>query len=78
MRSLIPKFELFQLILRHQIDLAYIIKTWLKESVDENVISNAEHTVFCKDRKTDNHGGLCIYVNVKQLRSFKPLEDLNC
>lgn len=44
----------------------------------KKIIGISECTVFGMNRKTNNHGGGVIYVNVKKLRSNKLLEDLNC
>ena len=78
-RSLAPKIdEVSEFLLRHQIDLAFITETWLKESIDDSVISISRYCVFRRDRKTDCHGGICIYVNTEQLNNFTVLEDLNC
>ena len=39
-RFLVPKIdEVSEFFLRHQIDLAFITETWLKESIDDRVIS---------------------------------------
>ena len=78
-RSLAPKIdEVSEFLLRHQIDLAFITETWLKESIDDSVISISGYCVFRRDRETDCHGGVCIYVNTEQLNNFTVLEDLNC
>ena len=53
-RSLAPKIdEVSEFLLRHQIDLAFITETWLKESIDDSVVSISGYCVFRRDRKTD-------------------------
>ena len=78
-RSLAPKIDkVSEFLLRHQIDLAFITETWLKESIDDSVISIYGYCVFRRDRKTDCPGGVCIYVNTERLNNVTVLDDLNC
>ena len=56
----------------------FITETWLKESIDDSVLSISGYCVFRRDRKTDSHGGVCIYVNTERLNNFTVLDDLNC
>ena len=67
MRSLAPKIdEASKFIAHNQIDLAFSTETWLKESIDDSVISIPGYTgFFCRDKKTDDHKGMCIYVNIE-------------
>ena len=63
--SLTPKIdEVREFIIRNEIDLALITETWLKESVSDTVVDYPEFTLLRGDRKSENHGGVCAYINV--------------
>ena len=59
-RSLVPKLdEVQEFLFRNDINFAFITETWLKESIAESIINIPGYTVFRRDRKNDDHGGVC-------------------
>ena len=75
--SLVPKIdEVQEFVLRNNINIAFISETWLKESVSNTVVDIPGYEIKRRDRVTNNHGGLCLYIkdNIK----YRPLEDLSC
>ena len=50
-----------------------ITETWLKETITDSAVSIPGYTIIGKDRTTNNHGGVCLYVRdgcFKYHRSF--------
>ena len=75
--SLVPKIdEVQEFVLRNNINLAFITETWLKESVSNSVVNIPGYEIKRRDRVTNNHGGVCLYIkdNIK----YRPLENLSC
>ena len=76
--SLTPKIdEVREFIIRNEIDLALITETWLKESVTDTVVDIPEFTLLRRDRKSENHGGVCAYIKASRYK-YKLLSNLNC
>ena len=74
---LTPKIdEVREFIIRNEIDLALIKETWLKESVSDTVVDIPEFTLLRRDRKSENHGGVCAYINTSRYK-YKLLNNLN-
>ncbi len=64
-RSLVPKLEEVQeFLFRNDINFAFITETWLKESIAESIIT---YTVFRRDRKNDDHGGVCAHIRTEKM-----------
>ena len=40
-------------------DIACFTETWLKDSIDDNVIDISDYSVVRKDRSHAQHGGVC-------------------
>ena len=78
-RSLAPKMvEISYFMLHNHVDLAFITKTWLRESIPDSIIHIPGYTVFRRDRIRDNHGGVCTYVQADQLHKFKQISHIIC
>ena len=76
--SLTPKIdEVRKFMIRNEIDLALITETWLKESVSDTVVDIPEFTLLRRDRKSENHGGVCAYIKASRYK-YKLLNNLNC
>ena len=76
--SLTPKIDkVREFIIRNEVDLALITETWSKESVSDCVVDIPEFTLLRRDRKSENHGGVCAYVNASRYK-YKRLNNLNC
>ena len=43
-------------------DIACFTETWLKDSIDDNVIDISDYSVVHKDRSHAQHGGVCMYI----------------
>jgi hypothetical protein len=43
--------------------LAFITGTWLNESISESYLYNAGYNFIYKNRSTDSHGGVVLYIN---------------
>ena len=50
---------------RNDISIAFITETWLRPAIVDSVINIPGYTVLRKDRMSDNHGGVCIYLRNK-------------
>ena len=76
--SLAPKMdEVSEFILRHNVNLAFIKETWLKNSVSDGVVRIPGFALVRKDRKVIDHGGVCAYIQEENF-GYKQLKDLNC
>ena len=74
--SLVPKMsEVSEFILRNQVSLAFITESWLKSSVCDSVIDIPGYSVLRKDRASESHGGICLYLKDT---SYKTLDELSC
>jgi hypothetical protein len=61
--SLAPKiYELRQFANDHEPAIMCFTETWLKETVDNNVIFINHYSIVRKDRTRAQHGGVCMYV----------------
>ena len=57
--------------------MAFITETWLKENIAESAVSIPGYTIIRKDRTTNNHGGVCLYVRDGCFK-YHRLEKLCC
>ena len=69
--------EVQEFLLRYDISLAYVTKTWLKETIADSAVSAPGYTIIRKDRTTNNHGGVCLYVTYRCFK-YHRLEELCC
>lgn len=77
-RSLVPKIdEISEFITRNEIYFTFITETWLRSSISDGVISIPNFALVRRDRKTDNHGGVCAYIKEEQCK-YKVLDELYC
>ena len=61
--SLAPKIdELRQFANDHEPAIMCFTETWLKDTVDNNVIFIDHYSIVRKDRTRAQHGGVCMYV----------------
>ena len=76
--SLVPKVdEVREFIFRRNITIAFIMVSWLKETVSDGVVDIPDFAVLRQDRKRDSHGGVCAYIKEDYCR-YKHLKELNC
>lgn len=76
--SLVPKLdEVQEFVHRNNICLAFITETWLKESISESVVNIHGFTILRKDRVTNSHGGVCVYIKDENIK-YRVLEELSC
>ena len=74
--SLVPKMsEVSEFILRNQVSLAFITESWLKSSVCDSVIDIPGYSVLRKERVSESHGGICLYLKDT---NYKRLDELSC
>ena len=57
--------------------MAFITETWLKETIADSAVSIPGYTLIRKDRTTNNHGGVCLYVRDGCFK-YHRLEKLCC
>ena len=61
--SLTPKIDELRIFLQHEkADICCITVTWLKDTIDDNVISIQNYQIVRKDRIYAQHGGVALYV----------------
>ena len=53
----------------------FITETWLRSSVVDSVIDIPGYSVLRRDRQSDHHVGICLYVKDA---SYKKLDELSC
>ena len=76
--SLVPKVdEVREFIFRRNITIAFIMVSWLKETVSDGVVDIPDFPVLHQDRKRDSHGGVCAYIKEGYCR-YKHLKELDC
>ena len=76
--SLVPKMdEVNEFILRNEINLAFITETWLKKSLSDSVVNIPDFAVLREDRKSAEHGGVCVYIKEESCK-YRKLIDLSC
>ncbi len=72
--SLAPKIDELRVFLQHdKIDICCITETWLKDTIDYNVINIQNYQLLRKDRIHAQHGGVALYVkdNIKLDRLYE-------
>ena len=73
---LAPKIdEIAHAVQQQNIDIALFTETWLKESIPDDPISIEGLQLYRRDRKNQEHGGVCLYV--KDSIQCKILQDLH-
>lgn len=73
--SLTPKIDELRVILESSlIDIAFITETWLKNTIDDNILNIANFNLIRKDRTQGQHGGVCIYLKNTIAFQVLPLE----
>lgn len=61
--SLSPKMDELRVAFNHaNFDFACITETWLKDHIENHVVSIACYNIVRLDRKVTGHGGVCMYV----------------
>ena len=76
--SLVPKLvEAQEFLLRTQVDLAFITETWLKTTIANTVVDIPGYSIIRRDRMSNDHGGVCLYIKENGFR-FKQLQELSC
>ena len=75
--SLAPKIdELHEVINSNDIDIACITETWLRNHIDDNIVTLSGFRLVRLDRSTSQHGGVCMYVkNDIQCKILRDLLD---
>ena len=75
--SIVPKMsEVCEFVLRNNVSLAFITETWFQSSIAFSVIDIPGYSVLRRDRSSDHHGGVCLYINA--VIRYKRLDDLSC
>ena len=73
--SLAPKIdEIRHCVIHANVDVVCLTETWLREHIDDNVVSIGGFNLVRLDRKTRMHGGVCMYI--KDSIQFSLLDDL--
>ncbi len=49
--------------LEFNLDLVCVTKTWLRETISDNGIQIPGYFLLRRDRVSDSHGGVCIYIS---------------
>ena len=76
--SLVPKLvKVQEFLLRTQVDLAFITETWLKTTIANTVVDIPGYSIIRRDRMSNDHGGVCLYIKENGSR-FKQLQELSC
>ena len=66
-RSLVPKIEEIQeFINRNQISIVFVTETWLRSTIMDSVVDITGYSLIRKDRSSDCHGGVAIYIRNNQ------------
>ena len=74
--SLAPKIaEIAHAVQQQNTDIALFTETWLKESIPDDPINIEGFQLYSRDRKNQEHGGVCLYV--EDSIQCKILEDLH-
>ena len=63
-----------EFILRNQVNYAFITETWLRSSVVDSVIDIPGYSVLRRDRQSDHHGGIYLYIK----DAYKKHDELSC
>ena len=75
--SIVPKMsEVSEFVLRNKVSLAFITETWLQSSIAASIIDIPGYSVLRRDRSSDHHGGVCLYINAEF--RYKRLDALSC
>ena len=76
--SLVPNIlEVEEFINRSNVSLAFITETWSKSTVTDSVIDIPGYSVIRRDRSSEEHGGLCLYIKDGCFKC-KQLNDISC
>ena len=67
-----------EFINRHDIDLACITETWLRKEIPDSVVHIPDYTIIRRDRQTDSHGGVCLYIKNNIGLKYQLLDDIKC
>ena len=67
--------EIAHVVHPQNIDIALFIETWLKESIHDDPINIEGRQLYRRDRKNQEHGGVCLYV--KDSIQCKILQDFH-
>ena len=77
-RSLVPKIEEIQeFINRNQISIVFVTETWLRSTIMDSVVDITGYSLIRKDRSSDCHGGVAIYIRNNQFK-YSRLDLLSC
>ena len=75
--SVVPKMsEVCEFLLRNKVSPAFMTETWLQSSIAVSIIDIPGYSVLRRDRSSDHHGGVCLYINA-EIR-YKRLDALSC
>ena len=69
--------EVQEFIDRNKVSLAFVTKTWLKSAVEDTVVDIPGFSIVGRDRASNAHGGVCLYIKDDYFR-FKKLQELTC
>ena len=76
--SLAPKIvEVEEFVARNKVSLAFITETWLKSTVMDSVVDIPGYSIIRKDRSSEEHGGMCLYIKDGCFK-YKQLNDISC
>ena len=76
--SLAPKIvEMEEFVARNKVSLAFITETWLKSTVMDSVVDIPGYSIIRKDRSSEEHGGVCLYIKDGCFK-YKQLNDISC
>ena len=76
--SLVPKIlEVEEFINRSNVSLAFITETWFKSTVTDSAIDIPGYSVIRRDRSSEEHGGVCLYIKDGCFK-YKQLNDISC
>ena len=74
--SLAPKIDKVQeFLLRSDISLAFIMETWLKETIVDSAVHIPGYIIIRKERVVNNHGGVCFYLRDGSFK-YQQLDEL--
>ena len=70
--------EVKEFINQHDVDLACMTETWLRNEITDSIIHIPNYTIIHHDRQTDSHGGVCLYIRDNIGLKFQLLDDIKC
>ena len=68
--------EVKEFFMRNSVDIGLVTKTWLSERIADSMVDITNFNMFRKDRSTQQHGVVCMYVN-KNI-NYETQDNLNC